>query len=222
MEYGTGAVMAVPAHDQRDFEFAKKYGLPIAVVIDRPDGGPFGRDTMAEAYVEDGVQVNSGPFDGMPNREAIERIADWMRGDRHSGERSVSYRLRDWLISRQRYWGAPIPIIYCERCGLQAVPERDLPVLLPTDVEFTAKGASPLATSPTFTTAPCPKCGGPARRETDTIDTFVDSSWYFFRYISPRDESRPFVTEDVNRWLPVDQYIGGVEHACCTSSSSGS
>jgi leucyl-tRNA synthetase len=212
MEYGTGAVMAVPAHDQRDFEFARRYGLPVRVVIDRPGGG-LTADTMGEAYVEDGEQVNSGQFDGTPNRAAAERIADWMQ-ETGIGRRSVSYRLRDWLISRQRYWGTPIPIIYCERCGLQAVPERDLPVLLPTDVRFTGKGESPLTTSPTFATAPCPKCGGQGRRETDTIDTFMDSSWYLFRYISPREEGAPFVSEDVNRWFPVDQYIGGIEHAC--------
>jgi leucyl-tRNA synthetase len=212
MEYGTGAVMAVPAHDQRDFEFAKRYGLPVRVVIDRPGGG-LSAEAMGEAFVEDGVQVNSGPFDGMPNREGIERIADWME-ERGIGRRTVSYRLRDWLISRQRYWGTPIPIVYCERCGLQAVPERDLPVLLPTDVRFTGKGESPLTTSPTFTSATCPKCGGTGRRETDTIDTFMDSSWYLFRYVSPKEDRAPFVSADVNRWFPVDQYIGGIEHAC--------
>jgi leucyl-tRNA synthetase len=212
MEYGTGAVMAVPAHDQRDFEFARRYGLPVRVVIDRP-GGSLSADAMGEAFVEDGVQVNSGRFDGMPNREGIERIADWME-ETGIGRRTVSYRLRDWLISRQRYWGTPIPIVYCERCGLQAVPERDLPVLLPTDVRFTGKGESPLTTSPTFTAAACPRCGGPGRRETDTIDTFMDSSWYLFRYVSPKEDRAPFVTEDVDRWFPVDQYIGGIEHAC--------
>jgi len=212
MEYGTGAVMAVPAHDQRDFEFARRYGLPVRVVIDRPTGG-LTPDAMDGAYVEDGVLTGSGEFNGMPNREGMERIADWMQAN-GTGRRAVSYRLRDWLISRQRYWGTPIPIIYCERCGLQAVPERDLPVVLPTDIRLTGKGESPLSTSPTFMAAVCPRCGGQGRRETDTIDTFMDSSWYLFRYISPREERAPFVSEDVNRWLPVDQYIGGVEHAC--------
>ena len=212
MEYGTGAVMAVPAHDQRDFEFARRYGLPVRVVIDRPAGG-LSADDMAEAYVEDGIQVSSGPFDGIPNRDAMDRIADWME-EKGIGRRTVSYRLRDWLISRQRYWGTPIPVIYCERCGIQGVPEKDLPVLLPTDVRFTGKGESPLTTSPTFLRATCPKCGGEGRRETDTIDTFVDSSWYLLRYISPREETAPFVSDDVNRWFPVDQYIGGIEHAC--------
>jgi len=211
MEYGTGAVMAVPAHDQRDFEFARKYGLGVRVVIDSPDGGLSG-ETLEAAYVEDGVQVNSGPFDGIPNREAMEKIADWME-EKGIGRRSINYRLRDWLVSRQRYWGAPIPVIYCETCGPQVVPEADLPVLLPTDVDLTGSGESPLTTSPTFLEAPCPKCGAPGRRETDTLDTFVDSSWYLFRYISPKESAAPFVSEDVNRWFPVDQYIGGIEHA---------
>ncbi len=212
MEYGTGAVMAVPAHDQRDFEFAREYGLPIKVVIDRP-GDPLDAAAMTEAYVEDGVQTNSGQFDGLPNRQGIERIADWME-ETGIGRRTVSYRLRDWLVSRQRYWGTPIPIIYCDECGAVPVPENDLPVLLPTDVEFTGKGESPLTTSKTFLDAPCPKCGGAGRRETDTLDTFVDSSWYLLRYIDPTDEDVPFVKEHVDRWLPVDQYIGGIEHAC--------
>ena len=212
MEYGTGAVMAVPAHDQRDFEFAREYGLAMQVVIDRPGDG-LSPDTMGEAYIEDGVMVNSGPFDGMPNRDAMDRIADWME-EKGIGRRTVSYRLRDWLISRQRYWGTPIPVVYCENCGVTPVPDGDLPVHLPEDVSFTGKGESPLATSPTFVNATCPACGGPARRETDTIDTFIDSSWYLFRYISPDERSAPFVTADVNRWLPVDQYIGGIEHAC--------
>jgi leucyl-tRNA synthetase len=212
MEYGTGAVMAVPAHDQRDFEFARAYGLPIRVVIDRPGDGLCG-ETMSEAYVEDGTQVNSGQFDGMANREAMERIADWME-EKGIGRRTVSYRLRDWLVSRQRYWGTPIPIVYCDQCGIVPVPEDQLPVLLPTDVEFSGKGESPLTTSPAFLDAACPKCGGRGRRETDTLDTFVDSSWYLFRYISPGSEDRPFVTADVNRWFPVDLYIGGIEHAC--------
>ncbi|MCD4690316.1 leucine--tRNA ligase, partial [bacterium] len=212
MEYGTGAVMAVPAHDQRDFEFARAYELPVRVVIDRPDGS-LDADGMDEAYVEDGIQTNSAQFDGLPNREGIERIADWME-ERGIGRRTVSYRLRDWLVSRQRYWGTPIPIIYCETCGPVAVPEDELPVLLPTDVEFTGKGESPLTTSKTFLDASCPKCGAPGRRESDTLDTFVDSSWYLMRYIDARNDERPFVKEHVDRWFPVDQYVGGVEHAC--------
>ncbi len=212
MEYGTGAVMAVPAHDQRDFEFAREYELPVRLVIDDPDEGLDGA-SMTEAYVESGTQVNSGQFDGLSNTEAMERIADWMEKE-GTGRRAISYRLRDWLVSRQRYWGTPIPIIYCDYCGPQPVPEEDLPVLLPTDVEFTGKGESPLTTSSTFLDAPCPKCGKPGRRETDTLDTFVDSSWYLFRYISPREDTLPFIKADVDRWLPVDQYIGGVEHAC--------
>jgi leucyl-tRNA synthetase len=211
MEYGTGAVMAVPAHDQRDFEFAREYGLPIRVVIDRP-GDPLSVDAMGEAYVEDGVQVNSGEFDGIPNRDGLEKIADWME-TKGIGRRTVSYRLRDWLVSRQRYWGTPIPVIYCDACGPVAVPEEDLPVLLPTDVTFSGKGESPLTTSESFLDALCPKCGGKGRRETDTLDTFVDSSWYLFRYVSPDEERAPFVTADVNHWFPVDQYIGGIEHA---------
>ncbi len=212
MEYGTGAVMAVPAHDERDFDFAREYGLPVRVVIDK-SGGSLDGASMSEAYIENGIQVNSAQFDGLPNTEAMERIADWM-DEKGIGRRAISYRLRDWLVSRQRYWGTPIPVIYCDDCGPQPVPEEDLPVLLPTDVEFTGKGESPLTTSSTFMDAPCPKCGKPGKRETDTLDTFVDSSWYLLRYISPREETLPFIKEDVNRWFPVDQYIGGVEHAC--------
>ncbi len=212
MEYGTGAVMAVPAHDQRDFEFARNYGLPVRVVIDRA-GGALDGETMAEAYVEDGVQTSSAQFDGLPNRDAMESIADWME-EGGIGRRTVSFRLRDWLVSRQRYWGTPIPVIYCDQCGIQAVPYDDLPVLLPTDVTFSGKGESPLTTSESFLNARCPKCGGKGRRETDTLDTFVDSSWYLLRYISPGEESVPFVKADVDRWLPTDRYIGGIEHAC--------
>ncbi len=212
MEYGTGAVMAVPAHDQRDFEFAREYGLPVRVVIDSPDGSVSGT-TLEAAYTEDGVQVNSAQFDGRGNREAMDGIADWME-ETGIGRRAVSYRLRDWLVSRQRYWGTPIPVVYCEKCGVQPVPESDLPVMLPTDVTFTGKGESPLTTSESFLRATCPACGGEARRETDTLDTFVDSSWYLFRYISPHETSLPFVRQDVDRWFPVDLYIGGIEHAC--------
>jgi leucyl-tRNA synthetase len=212
MEYGTGAVMAVPAHDQRDFEFAREYGLEIRVVIDRVGGG-LDAESIDAAFVEDGVQVNSGEFDGLGNREAMERIADWMEA-RGIGRRTVSYRLRDWLVSRQRYWGTPIPVVYCEKCGIRPVPEGELPVRLPTDVEFSGKGESPLSTSASFLNATCPQCGGRARRETDTLDTFVDSSWYLFRYVSPTAGEVPFVRTDVERWFPVDLYIGGIEHAC--------
>jgi len=211
MDYGTGAIMAVPAHDQRDFEFAKLYGLAIRVVIDNP-ALPLNADTMEEAYEEDGVMVNSGEFNGLSNREAMEKIADFME-EHGIGRRAVNYRIRDWLVSRQRYWGAPIPIVYCDSCGTVPVPEEQLPVLLPERVEFKPKGHSPLQDVPEFVNTTCPKCGGPARRETDTISQWVCSSWYYLRYISPRDEKKPFDPELVNRWLPVDQYIGGVEHA---------
>ena len=213
MGYGTGAVMAVPAHDQRDFEFAKKYNLPIKVVIQ-----PEGNDTtlkpedLEEAYVEDGVQVNSDQFDGIPNREAIPKIINFFE-EKNIGERNINFRLRDWLISRQRYWGAPIPIIYCESCGAVPVPEKDLPVLLPEQIEFKPRGKSPLDDVDEFVNVTCPKCGGSAKRETDTMDTFVDSSWYFLRYISSKDNTQAFDSTNANNWLPVDQYIGGIEHA---------
>ena len=216
MEYGTGAVMAVPAHDERDFEFAKKFKLPIRVVIQDPEAAPetaSGRaEDLTQAYVESGRLIHSGPFDGLDSESAKERIGEWLRS-RSEGDFTTTYRLRDWLISRQRYWGAPIPIVYCEKDGTVPVPEKDLPVLLPEDADFQPKGDSPLARHPSFKYTTCPKCGGPAIRETDTMDTFVDSSWYFLRYLSPRDETKAFDTELANRWLPVDQYIGGVEHA---------
>jgi len=211
MEYGTGAIMAVPAHDQRDFEFAREYGLPIRVVIE-PEETHLDPDTMGEAYVEDGVQVNCGQFDGVPNRRAMEAIGDWME-QQGIGRRTVNYRLRDWCISRQRYWGAPIPIVYCDKCGLVPVPEDALPVLLPTDVEFTGKGGSPLTSAEDFVNTVCPRCGAPARRETDTMDTFVDSSWYFLRFASPDADDVPFRRAEVDYWLPVDKYVGGIEHA---------
>lgn len=211
MEYGTGAIMAVPAHDQRDFEFAKKYGLPIRVAIEDPKH-PLDPALMTEAYEGDGVMTESGEFDDLPNRIAMEKIADYME-KKKIGRRTVHYRLRDWLISRQRYWGAPIPIIYCKDCQTVPVPEEDLPVLLPEDVEFRPTGESPLKLKTDFLKTTCPKCGKPATREADTMDTFVDSSWYYLRYLSPEDDTRAFDTDLVNRWLPVDQYIGGVEHA---------
>ncbi|MDD3089273.1 MAG: leucine--tRNA ligase [Candidatus Omnitrophica bacterium] len=211
MEYGTGAVMAVPAHDQRDFLFAGKYGLPIEVVIDDPKE-PLTPGNMTEACEADGVLVNSGPFSGLPNRAAMEKIADHMEKE-NVGRRAVHFKLRDWLISRQRYWGAPIPMVYCDKCGMLTVPEKDLPVLLPENVEFRPTGESPIKFAEDFVRTKCPKCSGPARREFDTMDTFVDSSWYFLRFISPGLTDRPFDKTDVDNWLPVDQYIGGVEHA---------
>jgi len=211
MEYGTGAVMAVPAHDQRDFEFAKKYDLPIRVVVQKPDGS-LHEDTMTEAYEDDGAGINSEQFDGLPTSEVKEKIGAWME-EEGIGKRGVNYRLRDWLISRQRYWGAPIPIIYCDTCGAVAVPEEELPIFLPEKVEFKPTGESPLAQCPEFVNTACPDCGRPAKRETDTMDTFMDSSWYYMRFLSPHDEDRVFDSDLVNKWLPVDQYIGGIEHA---------
>ena len=211
MTYGTGAVMAVPAHDQRDFEVARKYDIPIKVVIQR-DGDPLDPATMTEAYVDPGAMVNSGPFDGRNNREAMSDIIAWL-AEKGNGEGTINYRLRDWLISRQRYWGAPIPIIYCDDCGIVPVPECDLPVKLPTDVVFREGHGNPLAASDAFVNCSCPTCGKPAKRETDTMDTFVDSSWYFLRYCDPQNQERPFDPEIVNAMMPVDQYIGGIEHA---------
>jgi leucyl-tRNA synthetase len=211
MEYGTGAVMAVPAHDQRDFEFARTYGLDIKVVIN-PPGETLDPDTMTEAYVEDGVQVASGPFDGIPNREAIPKMIAHF-DEKDYGAAEINYRLRDWLISRQRYWGTPIPIIYCEKCGEVPVPDEDLPVLLPENVEFRPTGESPLASCDEFVNAACPKCGAAGKRETDTMDTFVDSSWYYLRYLSPDDDTQPFDADAVKKWTPVEQYVGGIEHA---------
>ncbi|HEY7163562.1 MAG TPA: leucine--tRNA ligase [Candidatus Binatia bacterium] len=211
MEYGTGAVMAVPAHDQRDFEFARRYNLPIRVVIE-PAGGKLRAEDLKEAFVDDGVMVESGPFTNLPSGEGREKVAEFL-DEKGWGKKTIRYRLRDWGISRQRYWGTPIPIIYCEKCGTVPVPEDQLPVRLPTDVPFTGKGGSPLLESKQFTQVECSKCGGLARRETDTMDTFVDSSWYFIRYVSPRYDSGPFDSEKAAYWMAVDQYIGGVEHA---------
>ncbi|NSW84426.1 MAG: leucine--tRNA ligase [Syntrophothermus sp.] len=211
MEYGTGAIMAVPAHDQRDFEFARKYGLPIRVVIE-PEGMPLDPNAMTAAYEGGGVMVNSGQFDGLGNEDGKQKVIEWMEA-LGIGRRAVNYRLRDWLISRQRYWGAPIPIVYCDNCGPQPVPYDKLPVILPLEVEFRPTGESPLTYVEEFVNTECPKCGGPAKRETDTMDTFVCSSWYYFRYCSPHVQDRPWDKEAVDYWMPVDQYIGGVEHA---------
>jgi leucyl-tRNA synthetase len=212
MDYGTGAVMGVPSHDQRDFDFSKKYGIDIKVVIAPPENPGLKAEDMNEAYVEEGNLVASGRFDGMNNKKAIEAIADYLE-ESGFGRRVINYRLRDWLISRQRYWGAPIPVVYCEKCGTVPVPEDQLPVLLPTDVEFKPGGDSPLKTSKTFMNATCPICGGHAAREVDTMDTFVCSSWYFLRYTDPKNEKEAFNREVSDYWMNVDQYIGGVEHA---------
>ena len=209
LSYGTGAVMGVPAHDTRDFDFAKRYRLPIPVVVAPP--GWDGQD-LAEAYVGEGTMVNSGPFDGLPSKEGIERIIEYME-EKGIGRRRVNYRLRDWLISRQRYWGTPIPIVYCPTCGTVPVPEDQLPVLLPEDAEFRPTGESPLKLHHGFLHTTCPQCGGPAERETDTMDTFICSSWYFLRYTSPGEKDRPWDPERVRYWMPVDQYMGGAEHA---------
>ncbi|MCR4441313.1 MAG: leucine--tRNA ligase [Peptococcaceae bacterium] len=210
-EYGTGAVMGVPAHDERDFAFAKKYGLPIRIVIQ-----PFDRrlelEEMEDAYTGEGVMVNSGKFDGLPNEEGKKEVARCLESA-GEGRVKINYRLRDWLISRQRYWGAPIPIIYCDKCGTVPVPEEDLPVMLPLDVEFRPTGESPLNHIPEFLNTTCPNCQGPARRETDTMDTFVCSSWYFLRFCDPQNGQEAFSKEKVDYWMNVDQYIGGVEHA---------
>ena len=217
-QYGTGAIMAVPASDERDWEFAKKYSLPIRVVVrprDAPDDITPDRLPGNKAYLEPGIMVNSGQFNGLPSEEAWQRIADWFE-ERGVGRRRVNYRMRDWLVSRQRYWGTPIPVVYCPTDGVVPVPEDQLPVRLPEDVEFqvSAKAESnPLASSQTFVNTTCPVCGGPARRETDTMDTFMDSSWYFLRYVSPNETERPFDPERARYWLPVDQYMGGAEHA---------
>jgi leucyl-tRNA synthetase len=211
MEYGTGAIMAVPAHDQRDFEFANKYGLPIPVVI-TPENKPADEPAAGELFEDYGVLVNSGPFSGLKSLEAMEKMAAYA-SEKGFGEKSTTFRLRDWGISRQRYWGTPIPVIYCNQCGTQGVPYEDLPVLIPSDVEITGEAGSPLEKIPEFVNTTCPKCGGKAIRETDTMDTFVDSSWYFFRYTSPHEDKLPFIRAAGEYWMPVDLYIGGVEHA---------
>ena len=211
MSYGTGAIMAVPAHDQRDFEFARKYGIEIRPVI-RPAAGALSAETMEQASSEDGVMENSGRLSGTPADEAYEKVAAYLE-ENGFGQRAVSYRLRDWLISRQRYWGAPIPIVYCPQHGPVAVPEDDLPVLLPDDVEWQPTGESPLKLHPTWRRTTCPTCGGEAERETDTMDTFMCSSWYHLRYLNPRYDEGPFDPSEYRSWMPVDTYTGGVEHA---------
>ena len=211
MEYGTGAIMSVPAHDQRDFEFAKEYNIPIIVTI-MPEKTVLDPATMTEAYEGDGKMVNSGPFNGRQNREAIPSIIDYLEENK-LGKRRINFRLRDWGISRQRYWGTPIPIIYCESCGTVPVPYDDLPVVLPVDLAVTMVGKSPLAECADFYQIECPLCKAPAKRETDTMDTFVESSWYFLKYACPDYNEGPLDSAKVNYWMPVDQYIGGVEHA---------
>lgn len=211
MEYGTGAIMAVPAHDSRDFAFAKKYNLPIKIVIDNPDS-PLELSAMTDAFTTEGVLVNSKQFTGMRNTESVEQIVSFAEKE-NIGKKKVNYRLRDWGISRQRYWGCPIPIIYCECCGPVPVPEKDLPVVLPTDVEFHGDSRSPLTQMDSFNKVKCPVCGKDALRETDTMDTFVDSSWYYAKYTSP-GSAEIFQKDELDYWMPVDQYIGGVEHAC--------
>jgi len=206
-EYGTGAIMCVPAHDQRDWEFARKYGLPVRVVVKPPKEWDFEKG----AYEGEGILVNSDGFDGLPSKEAKRKITKWLK-EKGVGDFKITYRLRDWNISRQRYWGTPIPVIHCEKCGVVPVPEDQLPVELPLNVKFTGQG-NPLESSEEFVKTVCPKCGSPARRETDTMDTFFDSSWYFLRFCDPKNEREPFSKEKTDYWMPVDLYIGGIEHA---------
>ena len=215
MDYGTGAIMAVPAHDQRDFEFARKFDLPIKVVV-QPEGETFDGATMAEAYPYDGVMVNSGPLDGVPAGKGKKKsvgVAIAYLQEQSLGKGTTNYRLRDWLVSRQRYWGAPIPVVHCPKCGTVPVPEADLPVKLPENVELTGKSVPSLAKFDDWVNVACPSCGTDAQRETDTMDTFLDSSWYFLRYADANNENTAFSKERVNKWLPVDQYVGGIEHA---------
>jgi len=211
MGYGTGAIMAVPAHDQRDFEFARKYGLPVRAVI-QPQGQRLDGATMDAAYDGPGTLANSGPFDGLGWEDAIRKMTAHAEA-KGFGKGTVTYRLKDWLISRQRYWGTPIPVVYCEKDGMVGVPDKDLPVVLPPDAPFTGEGGNPLEKVPSFVQTTCPRCGGPARRETDTMDTFVDSSWYFYRYLSPHQNDGPFDPAAVRYWFPIDLYVGGIEHA---------
>ncbi|NLJ72523.1 MAG: leucine--tRNA ligase [Syntrophomonadaceae bacterium] len=210
MDYGTGAIMAVPAHDERDLEFALKYNLPVRIVIENPENPSI--EVVTEAFADDGIMVNSAGFNGLSVEEGKKAIIKYVT-DKKIGKATINYRLRDWLISRQRYWGAPIPIIYCDKCGTVPVPYADLPVILPEDVAFRPSGESPLKYVDNFINTTCPTCGGMAKRETDTMDTFVCSSWYFTRFASPLTNDLPFTKEAADYWLPVDQYIGGVEHA---------
>jgi leucyl-tRNA synthetase len=212
MEYGTGAVMSVPAHDQRDFEFSEKYRLPKPIVVQPTRGKPLSPMTLDKAYTEYGRLVDSGPYSGLPSEQAIERMTADAQAQKF-GEAQTIYRLNDWGISRQRYWGTPIPVMYCVDCGLVPVPDEQLPVLLPPNVQLTGMGQSPLASAPEFVNTTCVKCGGPARRETDTMDTFVDSSWYFYRYTDPHNTRAPFDAQTARYWFPIDQYVGGIEHA---------
>ncbi len=211
MDYGTGAVMAVPTHDQRDFEFAKKYDIPMKIVIQDPEK-ELVLEEMTKAYIEPGILVNSAIFDGMESTESMKFISEWMT-ENSMGEETITYRLRDWGVSRQRYWGNPIPVIYCDDCGTVLVPDEDLPIKLPENVELGKTTQNPLLSVDDWVNVKCPKCGKPARRETDTMDTFVDSSWYYARYADPKNDEEPFNKEIANNWLPVDQYIGGIEHA---------
>ena len=212
LEYGTGAIMAVPAHDERDFEFAMKFALPIPVVVEKAAGSCTKSDHPSEPFTDYGFSINSGPYSGLSTPDAIEKMA--ADGEaRGFGKKETVFRLRDWGISRQRYWGTPIPIIYCPQDGMVPVPDKDLPVLLPPNPKLTGEGESPLATDPDFVNVKCPQCGGPARRETDTMDTFVDSSWYFYRYCDPQNDKAPFDSAKVGYWFPIDQYIGGITHA---------
>ena len=211
MEYGTGAVMGVPGHDQRDFEFAREHGLEVRIVI-QPKDEIRDPGQMDRAHDHEGLMVHSGPFDGTPSPQGIPKVIEWLEAQ-VKGRAAISFRIRDWLISRQRYWGAPIPIIHCPSCGEVAVPEDQLPVELPEDVDFSLTGESPLARHEAFVNVSCPSCGGDAKRETDTMDTFVDSSWYFLRYLSPNDDTRAFDPEAAAYWLPTNQYTGGIEHA---------
>jgi leucyl-tRNA synthetase len=213
MDYGTGAIMGVPAHDQRDFDFCRKYDIPIVPVIQPADGTALDGTTMKAAFEDDGVSCNSGQFDGLPTKDAIRKMIDWGE-EKGFCSREVNFRLRDWLISRQRYWGTPIPFMHCPRCGIVPVPEDRLPVLLPEDVQVVDVGRSPLLDMPEWLETSCPVCGGKARREAETMDTFFCSSWYFERYCSPGQDKAPFDTKDTDYWMPVDQYIGGIEHAC--------
>ena len=214
MEYGTGAIMAVPAHDERDFEFAKKFGLKIPVVVKKKDFSTEDTESTEpkEAFTEYGISVNSGPYSGLETEAAIEKMASDAQA-RGFGKKETIFRLRDWGISRQRYWGTPIPVVYCKKDGMVPVPDKDLPVLLPANPKLTGEGQSPLATDPEFLHTTCPKCGGPALRETDTMDTFVDSSWYFYRYCDPKNDKAPYDSAKVGYWFPIDQYIGGITHA---------